>query len=64
MNADILEGKWKQMRGQVKEWWGNGPTTTWIGRKARRPVGRPAPRKVWLQPRESRRGIQPAAERG
>ena len=22
MNADIMEGKWKQMRGQIKEWWG------------------------------------------
>ena len=22
MNTDIVEGKWKQMRGQVKEWWG------------------------------------------
>ena len=22
MNNDILEGKWKQMRGQAKEWWG------------------------------------------
>jgi len=22
MNADILEGEWKQMRGQVKGWWG------------------------------------------
>lgn len=22
MNKDIFEGKWKQMRGQVKEWWG------------------------------------------
>jgi uncharacterized protein YjbJ (UPF0337 family) len=22
MNADVMEGKWKQMRGQVKEWWG------------------------------------------
>ena len=22
MNQDILAGKWKQMRGQVKEWWG------------------------------------------
>lgn len=20
---DILEGKWKQLRGKVKEWWGN-----------------------------------------
>jgi len=20
---DILEGNWKQMQGQVKEWWGN-----------------------------------------
>jgi uncharacterized protein YjbJ (UPF0337 family) len=20
---DILEGNWKQLRGQVKEWWGN-----------------------------------------
>ena len=22
MNKDILEGKWKQMRGQAKTWWG------------------------------------------
>ena len=22
MNKDVLEGKWKQMRGQAKEWWG------------------------------------------
>jgi uncharacterized protein YjbJ (UPF0337 family) len=22
MNNDVFEGKWKQMRGQAKEWWG------------------------------------------
>lgn len=22
MNEDIFEGKWKEMRGQIKEWWG------------------------------------------
>jgi uncharacterized protein YjbJ (UPF0337 family) len=22
MNKDIYEGKWKEMHGQVKEWWG------------------------------------------
>lgn len=22
MNKDIFEGKWLEMRGQVKEWWG------------------------------------------
>jgi len=22
MNKDILEGKWKQIRGEVKAWWG------------------------------------------
>jgi uncharacterized protein YjbJ (UPF0337 family) len=22
MNKDIFEGKWKEMRGQVKGWWG------------------------------------------
>jgi uncharacterized protein YjbJ (UPF0337 family) len=22
MNEDILSGKWKQMRGKMKEWWG------------------------------------------
>lgn len=22
MNEDILQGKWKQVRGQAKEWWG------------------------------------------
>ncbi len=23
MNADILQGKWKQVRGEMKQWWGN-----------------------------------------
>jgi uncharacterized protein YjbJ (UPF0337 family) len=23
MNADVLKGKWKQLRGEVKTWWGN-----------------------------------------
>jgi len=23
MNADIFKGKWKQLRGDVKKWWGN-----------------------------------------
>ena len=23
MNKDILEGKWKQIRGEAKAWWGN-----------------------------------------
>ena len=22
MNQDVFAGKWKEMRGQVKEWWG------------------------------------------
>ena len=22
MNSNIIEGKWKQMRGEVKRWWG------------------------------------------
>ena len=22
MNNDIVEGKWKEMKGQLKEWWG------------------------------------------
>ena len=22
MNQDILEGKWKQVRGEAKSWWG------------------------------------------
>ena len=22
MNKDISEGNWKEMRGQIKEWWG------------------------------------------
>jgi len=22
MTNDVLEGKWKQLRGQAKEWWG------------------------------------------
>jgi len=23
MNKDILKGKWKQIRGRAKEWWGD-----------------------------------------
>lgn len=23
MNKDILEGQWKQIRGEAKAWWGN-----------------------------------------
>jgi uncharacterized protein YjbJ (UPF0337 family) len=23
MNADVLKGKWKQLRGEVKKWWGD-----------------------------------------
>jgi uncharacterized protein YjbJ (UPF0337 family) len=23
LNQDVLKGKWKQMRGQVKQWWGD-----------------------------------------
>ena len=23
MNKDILEGQWKQIRGEVRAWWGN-----------------------------------------
>lgn len=23
MNNDILEGKWKQIRGDIKSWWGD-----------------------------------------
>ena len=22
MNSDVLKGKWKQMRGEAKSWWG------------------------------------------
>ena len=22
MNKDVLQGKWKQIRGEVKKWWG------------------------------------------
>jgi len=22
MNQDVIEGKWKQIRGEVKKWWG------------------------------------------
>jgi uncharacterized protein YjbJ (UPF0337 family) len=22
MNEDVLRGQWKQIRGQIKEWWG------------------------------------------
>lgn len=42
VNQDILEGKWKQIRGKVKQWWGkltdndldriNGHTEELIGK--------------------------------
>jgi uncharacterized protein YjbJ (UPF0337 family) len=22
VNTDVMEGKWKQLRGQMKQWWG------------------------------------------
>ena len=27
MNKDVFEGTWKQMRGQVREWWGTRRVT-------------------------------------
>jgi uncharacterized protein YjbJ (UPF0337 family) len=26
MNKDIIEGKWKQVRGEAKAWWGKSDT--------------------------------------
>lgn len=41
MNKDILEGKWKQVKGKVRDWWGdvtdddvtriNGKFETFVG---------------------------------
>ena len=41
MNRDIFEGKWKEMRGQVKEWWGKltDDDLEQVGGKADRLIG-------------------------
>ena len=42
MNRDIAAGKWKQMRGQVREWWGHltDDDLDQIGGKAEKLIGR------------------------
>ncbi len=42
MNKDVLEGKWKETRGQVKEWWGKltNDDSERTGGKAEQIVGR------------------------
>ncbi len=42
MNRDIAAGKWKQMRGQVREWWGQltDDDLDQIGGKAEKLIGR------------------------
>ncbi len=60
MNKDVFEGKWKEMRGQVKEWWGKltDDDLEQAGGKADQ-LNRLAPTEVRLHPRARRRGIQP-----
>ena len=36
MKQDILAGKWKQMRGELKTWWGNSPMTMSTGLAVRK----------------------------
>ena len=43
MNKDILAGKWKEMKGRVKEQWGKITDDSWIAPRARPTDDRPAP---------------------
>ena len=36
MNQDVFAGQWKQMRGELKSWWGNSLMTTSTGSGVRR----------------------------
>jgi len=42
MNKDIAEGKWKQMRGEIRQWWGKltDDELDQIGGKADKLVGK------------------------
>jgi uncharacterized protein YjbJ (UPF0337 family) len=42
MNNDVLKGKWKQMRGEVKKWWGDltDDDLAWIEGERDKLVGR------------------------
>jgi len=67
MNKDIFEGS-EEMRGQIKEWWGNSPTIDLEQRAhMQNKLSACSPTEVWLHPPARRRGIQPAdkgSERG
>ena len=41
MNQDIFEGKWTEMKGQVKEWWGklNDDDLEQVGGKTNQLIG-------------------------
>ena len=62
MNKDVFEGKWKQMRGEAKVWWGK-LTDDDLDKVAGqvRCLRRPASGEIWLFPRARRRGDRKAA---
>lgn len=53
MNRDVFAGKWKQMRGHVKEWWGKitDDDLDVIDGKADRLAGRLQERYGWAKER-------------